>query len=304
MKKIFVVTINYNSEDETHHCLESLQKSVKKDFSLSIVVVDNASVTPFVLTQKEKDAKNIITIREEVNLGFTGGNNVGISYALHHNANYILLINNDTKVDPNMIQILLEELEKNSTVGVCVPKIYFAKGHEFHSERYKKEELGHVLWFAGGDIDWKNGVSFHRGVDEVDHGQYDTTGAIGFATGCCMLLKKEIFEKIGLFDDRYFLYFEDADMCERIKRAGVFIYYVPKAFMWHITAASGGGSGSTLHDYFLTRNKMIFGMKYGPLRLRIALIKESMRLLLRGRGWQKRGILDFYLHNFREGSWK
>lgn len=303
MKTIFIVTINYNSEKETHDCIASLKKLIVNDAQIAIVIVDNASTIPFTLSSAEKKESFLHVLRSEKNLGFTGGNNMGISFALSHNADYILLINNDTMVDKKMLEYLLETIEKEN-VGVVVPKIYFAKGHEFHKDRYKKEELGKVIWFAGGDIDWKNGVSFHRGVDEVDKGQYETEEQIGFATGCCMLFKKEVFEKIGMFDNTYFLYFEDADICERVKRAGYKIMYQPKASMWHITAASSGGSGSSLHDYFLTRNKMEFGFKYGPARLKIALFRESIRLFLNGREWQKKGIVDYYTRNLGKGSWK
>lgn len=303
MKKICIVTITYNSEEETHACIVSLKKLVIKNAEISIVIVDNASDTIFTLSQEEKKNASLHILRSDSNLGFTGGNNLGISFALSHGANYVLLINNDTLVDKYMLQFLLEAIE-DDIVGIAVPKIYFAKGHEFHKERYKKDELGKVLWFAGGDIDWNNGISFHRGVDEVDHGQYDDAQSIGFATGCCMLFKKEVFEKIGMFDNAYFLYYEDADICERVKRNGFTIMYQPKASMWHITAASSGGSGSKLHDYFLSRNKMIFGMRYGSIRLKIALFRESMRLLFFGRKWQKTGIIDYYAKKLGKGSWE
>ena len=187
-------------------------------------------------------------------------------------------------------------------MAVVTPKIYFAKGHEYHKDKYKKEDLGKVFWYAGGYTDWDNVTSIHRGVDEVDHGQYDKIEEIQFATGCCMLLKKEVFEKVGLFDDRYFLYYEDADLNERIKRAGYKIYYVPTAILIHINAASSGGAGNSLQDYFITRNKILFGMTYAPLRTKLALIRESISLLRIGRPNQKLAIRDFYLHKFNKGT--
>jgi GT2 family glycosyltransferase len=109
-------------------------------------------------------------------------------------------------------------------------------------------------------------------------------------------------EKAGLFDEKLFLYFEDADLSQRVLRAGYTIIYAPKAVIWHANAASGGGSGSILHDYYITRNRMIFGMKYAPLRSKIALVRESLRLLVSGRQWQKIGIRDFYIGKFGKGS--
>jgi GT2 family glycosyltransferase len=303
MKTIGLVTINYNSEKETHACLVSLQKmKVPEGFTLQITVVDNASTTPFTLSFSEK--KNWVTLlRSEKNLGFTGGNNIGIQSVLAKGCEYILLLNNDTIVDENLLINLLGYLQSDEKIGGVVPKIYFAKGHEFHKEKYKKEDLGNVFWYAGGMVDYANVFTRHRGVDEVDHGQYNTPEKVDFATGCCLLLKREVLEKVGVFDNNYFLYFEDGDLSQRIRKAGYTLWYVPSAIVWHVNAASSG-SGSTLHDYYLTRNRMYFGMKYAPFRAKIALIRESMRLLVGGREWQKKGIRDFYLGKMGKGSWR
>lgn len=301
MKKVGIVTVTYNTSEDTLAFLHSLKQSKTPDISLDIIIVDNGSEEVFTLPESLQQ-DDIKIIRSEINTGFSGGNNIGIQEALQRDADYILIINNDTIVDPDMLQNLLSVLESKPDVGVTTPKIYFAKGHEFHKDRYKPEELGKVLWFAGGSTDWDNVTSIHRGIDEVDHGQYDTTEEITFATGCCMLFKKEVLEKIGLFDDRYFLYYEDADLNERVRRAGYKIYYVPEAKLTHVNAASTGGAGNVLHDYFLSRNKMLFGMTYAPLRTKIALLRESFRLLRTGRSFQKLAIRDYYLHKFNKGT--
>ena len=302
MKKIAVVTINYNTEEETHALLESLGKVQKSDFQLEIIVVDNGSKTLFVLNQSEKK-DHVILMRSETNEGFSGGNNIGIREALRREAEYILLLNNDTVVDPDMIKNLLEVLESDEKIGLVVPKIYFAKGHEFHKDTYAKEELGKIFWYAGGYTDWENAKSVHRGVDEVDRGQYDKTEKMASATGCCMLFKKEVLEKVGFFDERYFLYYEDADLNERVKKAGYAIFYAPTAVLYHKNAGSTGGPGSGLHDYFLTRNQMLFGMTYAPHRVRLALLRQSLRLLVTGRMYQRKGIIDYYLRKFGKGTY-
>ena len=151
-------------------------------------------------------------------------------------------------------------------------------------------------------MDWLNVFSRHRGVDEVDKGQYDSALEIDFATGCCMCIPRSVLETVGLFDDTLYLYFEDADLSQRILRAGWKIIYQPKAVIWHVNAASGGGSGSPLHDYYLTRNRMVFGMRYASFRTKLALLKESVRLLMTGREWQKKGERDFFLGKFGKGS--
>jgi GT2 family glycosyltransferase len=301
MKKICITTINFNSEKETHDCLVSLEKLDTHGLDVTIVVVDNGSKAPFVLKDSEKNA-GIVLVRSEKNLGFTGGSNVGIDYGLSHGCDYVMLLNNDTIVDKNLLKELLEPFHDEKT-GLSAPKIYFAKGHEYHLKRYAKEELGNVFWYAGGYVDWANVFTRHRGVDEVDHGQYDKEEKVNFATGCCMLIKREVLERVGKFDDKYYLYFEDGDLSQRILKNGYAIVYNPKAVLWHITAASGGGSGSPLHDYYITRNRMLFGLRYAPLRSKIALIRESWRLLFAGRDWQKKGIFDFYTNNLGKGSY-
>lgn len=303
MKRIVIVTINFNSEKETHDCLASFEKLNTKNLDVQIVVIDNGSNTAFVLTPDEKK-KGIQLIDTGKNLGFTGGSNVGINYGMKHDADFIMLINNDTIVHPELLHEMLQSFEKDTKVGLVVPKIYFAKGHEYHLDRYKKDELGKVFWFAGGYVDWANVFTRHRGVDEVDHGQYDREESVVFATGCCMLISREAIERVGTFDDTYYLYFEDGDLSQRLVKAGLKIIYNPKAILWHITAASGGGSGSPLHDYYLTRNRMLFGMRYAPIRSKVALIRESMRLLFSGRPWQKKGIWDFYTGNMGKGSYR
>lgn len=301
MRKVVIATINFNSEKETHACLLSLEKLNTKDITVEIVVIDNGSNKPFVLTNEEEKRK-IHLINTGKNLGFTGGSNVGIDFGLEHNADFVMLINNDTIVHPELLHELLKPFE-DPQVGLVVPKIYFAKGHEYHLERYKKDELGKVLWFAGGYVDWVNVFTRHRGVDEVDHGQYDRKESTTFATGCCILISKQAIENVGKFDDNYYLYFEDGDLSQRLVKKGYKIIYNPKAILWHITAASGGGSGSPLHDYYLTRNRMLFGMRYAPFRSKIALVRESLRLLFSGRPWQKKAIWDFYTGNMKKGSY-
>lgn len=299
MKKLAIVTVNFNTDKDTDTLLESIQKLDTNGLTVTTIVVDNGSTTPYKL---DKKFENTLFIRSDENTGFSGGYNIGMKKALEEGADYILIVNNDTLMDRHMLQELVKAFEINKKIGVTTPKIYFAKGHEFHKDRYKKEELGKVFWYAGGYTDWANVKSVHRGVDEVDHGQYDKTEKTTFASGCCMLFKREVLEKVGLFDNKFFLYYEDADLNERIQRAGFAIYYVPKAVLVHINAASSGGAGNPLQDYFITRNQMLFGMKYAPHRTKIALIRQSIRLYRSGRPNQKKAIRDYYRRKLGKGS--
>lgn len=301
MKTIWVVILNFNGGKDTIDCIASLKKSLIHGFEQKILVVDNASQDSSV-KQIKKQFPDIEIVENKINKGFSSGMNAGIIHALSNGAEYVMLLNNDTVVDKTMTEELFIEAEKDRKNLIISPKIYFAKGSEYHKDRYKKEELGKVIWYAGAVMDWANIIGYHRGVDEVDRGQYDVVTPIDFASGCCMLISKIAFDAIGLLDDRYFLYYEDSDFSERVRKAGYTIVYAPQAIMWHKNAGSAGGSGSAMQDYYITRNRMLFGMTYGSVRSKIALIKESITILKKGRMWQKTGVKDYYLRRFGKGS--
>lgn len=304
MKKVAIVTVDFNGHRDTFECLTSLSKLAMHNYHLVTIIVDNGSKEKFeIKNSKLEKSLNFKIIRNEENLGFSGGNNVGILYALSENCDYILLVNNDTLVDANLIQELVSTLDSDNKIGVAAPKIYFAPGFEYHKSRYKPSEQGKVFWYAGGVMDWANVIGHHRGVDEVDHGQYDTPQETDFASGCCMMIKKSVLEKVGIFDDRYFLYYEESDLCERIKRAGFIIYYTPSAVVWHKNAQTAGGSGSVLQDYYITRNRLLFGTTYASMRAKLALLREGLELLFKGRRWQKKGAQDYFLKKFGKGSY-
>lgn len=304
MKHIFISILNFNGKKNTLACLESLKNIKREGFKLTIVVVDNGSYEYFDLTSGTIGDIPLIVIKNKKNLGFSGGQNKAIKYSMGNGADYVLVLNNDTYVDKNFLEKLLTFSEKDERIGILSPKIYFAPGFEFHKDRYSKKEQGLVLWYAGGVMDWNNVIGHHRGVDEVDKGQFDKVEDTELATGCCMLVKKEIFEKVGLLDDKFYLYYEDADLSIRATRKGFKIFYVPSSIIWHKNAGSAGGSGSKLQNYYIARNRLLFGMKYAPIRAKIALLKESLKVLLAGRYWQKRGVLDFYLGKLGRGSYK
>ena len=278
--KIATVIVSYRKGEQLSECISSLKKSKLNTAENTIIIIDNT----------------------KVNLGFAGGNNKGIQQALEQKADAILLLNDDTKVDTFAIERLADTLFSDSHIGIVVPKIYFYPRYEYHKDRYAGIDQGKVIWYAGGSIDWNNVVGIHRGVDEVDHGQYDRQEKVEFATGCCLLIRKEVFQKVGLLDEKYFLYLEDLDFNVRVKQAGYQIIYEPRAIIWHKNAQSSG-SGSELHDYFFTRNRLLFGMTYAKLRTRFALLREAIKLLVSGPLWKKRAVHDFLLGRLGKGSW-
>lgn len=302
--KIFLVVLNWNRKKDTLECLESIKKLRVKDYSLRVIIVDNGSTDG---SQKEikKSIKGIEgkLIENKENLGFARGNNIGIKDALKEGADFVMVLNNDTVLDKDLVVSLLLTTDKHKDAGIISPKIYFAKGFEFHKDRYTRRDLGKVIWYAGGHIDWDNVLGSNKGVDEVDIGQHNSVSDTDFATGACMFIRRETLEKVGLFDEKYFMYLEDADLSIKAEKSGWRVLYEPSGILWHKVAQSSG-IGSGLNDYYLTRNKLLFGMRYAPLRAKFALVRESARLFLSGRKWQKQGVLDFYLNRFKKGSFK
>lgn len=299
MKKIFAVVLHFKGKQFTKQCLFSLEKIKTSEFIFQTVVIDNHS--PESIDDLKKKFPAVTFLKNKKNLGFAEGNNVGIRYALKKGADYVLVLNNDTTTDKDFLFELVKVAE-GKNVGIAAPKIYFAPGYEYHKTRYKPNEQGRVFWYAGGKIDWQNVLASHRGVDEVNKGQYEKIVETDFASGCAMLIKREVLERVGLFDERYFLYLEDLEFCQRVKKDGYKIIYAPKAKIYHFNAGSSG-VGSLLQDYFITRNRLLFGMRYAGLRARLNLLREGVKLLIVGRPWQKIAVRDYFLKKFGPGSW-
>ena len=288
MRNIFVIIVNWNGKEDTLACLTSLGKLKTQNLKFNSIVIDNGSTDGSALAIRQKfPAVELIELKD--NLGFTGGNNVGIRRALEAGAELLWLLNNDTIVDKNALSIL--DVFDNTDVGIAGSKIYFAQGREYHKDRYVKNEQGKVIWYAGGIIDWNNMYASHRGVDEVDQGQYDKVEQTSFVTGCSMMVRREVFERIGLFDERYYLYLEDVDLCLRAARAGFKIVYVPTSVVWHLNAGSSA-SGSELHQYYQTRNRLLLGKQYAPLRTNIALWREGLRFISSGSPTRRKAVID------------
>lgn len=303
MVKVSLIILNWNARKMTQEELENVAGLDTNGLDATCVVVDNGSTDDTVekLSNYKLPNMSYRFIKTGENLGYVG-NNVGIRDAYNQGADYLILLNNDVILPKDLITKLVETAEKDKKIGLLAPKMYFAKGYEFHKDRYKKEDLGKVIWYAGGFIDWDNVYSNHRGVDEVDRGQYDKEIEVDAANGACLLIRNEVIAGIGYLRDKYFMYWEDADYCLRAKKAGWKIVYTPETCLWHKVSASSG-IGSNLNDYFLTRNRLDFGLRYAPLKTKLALLKESFKFLVSGRLWQKIGVRDYYLGRWGKGSW-
>lgn len=297
---ISIIIVNYNTPEETKDCVRSLANLETWGFDYQIVVVDNGSKESIKFNQLFlKNNPKVELISSASNLGYTGGNNLGIKYAANtYDSDYFLLLNSDTSVDKNFLKELYFCVKNDPKIGLASPKIYFAKGYEYHQKSYQKEDLGRVIWYAGGKIDWKNLASFHPGVDEPDRGQFENMTETDFATGCAMLISREAIERVGLLDNRFFLYSEDVDYSLKVKKAGLKVVYCPQAVLWHKISSSTGGTGSTLQQYYQTRNRLLLTFKHGRNRRKLTAMRLAIQLLLKGSPSERKAVLDLLKSNF------
>lgn len=280
MKQVAVVILNYKVKKETLGCIKSVLGSDYKN--LQIIVVDNNSGDN--LEKEIKKFSDVIFIQNKKNLGFTGGNNVGIKYALISGADYIFILNPDTEITKSCISALVNNINEGDILG---PKIYFYNSHK--------------IWYAGGILDKLNVIGKHRGVDEEDIGQYKSIEETDYVSGAALFTKKEVFDKIGFFDENYFLYYEDSDFCLRAKKAGFKILYIPAALVYHKNAQSTG-LGSPLQDYFITRNRLLFAFKFLSIRTKFAIFREALKNIFNST--RRLAFFDFITGNFGKGSYK
>ena len=293
--KITAIIVNWNGYKDTLVCLDSLKRVNCNTAQLEVIVVDNGSADESVSVLR-KSHPWVEVLETGRNLGFTGGNNFGMKYAMKRRTDFIWMLNNDTYVDEHVLSFA--DVFADESVGACGSKIYFAPGHEYHLDRYTKSELGHVFWYAGGKVDWDNMYASHRGVDEVDTGQYDTISETPFITGCSFAIRTSLIENIGMLDDAYYLYLEDFDWSLRVNKAGYKTMYVPTSVLWHINAGSSGKPGNPTHEYYFTRNRLLVGFRYASFRTKFALVREAIKYVYSGSPVRRRAVIDAFTGKF------
>jgi GT2 family glycosyltransferase len=263
-KNVHIITLNWNNEGDTIECVKSLEKIDYGNYK--IIVVDNGSSDESVFKIK-KQFPEIKIIKNKNNLGFAGGNNIGIKYAINNEADYVLLINNDTTVEKDFLNKLVEAGEADEKAGILGSKICY----------YDEPK---IIWSAGGDINWLKNKGAHIGLDEIDNGQYDKTKEVNYLTGCCVLIKREVIEKIGALSEDYFLYYEDTDFTLRAKNAGYKSVYVPSSKIYHKVSRSTK-PGSSSYIYYHTRNGLAMAKRNGSFLNKIILYPYCLYLFLK-----------------------
>lgn len=301
--RVAIVILNWNRGEDTVECLESLYQIVYPQYE--VIVIDNGScdnsvekikawtrgnlevesrffkydptgkpIETIEYTReeaesggvKEKEITNLSSdrrmriIKNERNYGFAEGNNIGMRYALNSlNPDYILWLNNDTVVDKMFLTELINVAQCDNDIGLTEAKIYY----------YDYRSRTDVINFAGAGLNlWISQPSMNYGLNEIDLGQHEQIREVSKLDGACTLIKASMLKKIGLFDPRYFAYWEATELSYKASKAGFRLLYAPKSKIWHKISASSGGSLGTIAIYYFNRNRFLF-MKNNSSKIQI-----------------------------------
>jgi len=237
--RVSIITINYNQAKVTCELLDSLRKLTYPD--VEVIVVDNFSAEDptEIITSQYPEVK---FIRSNKNLGFAGGNNLGVGTST---GKYLFFLNNDTEAHPGFLEPLVELFETNPKAGVASSKILY-------------HNSGETIQYAGSTcINPFTGRNKRVGFMEKDRGQHDIQKETDLAHGAAMMVPRSVIDKVGMMPEFFFLYYEEVDWCESIKKAGYKIFYVPASKVYHKESMSVGKK-STLKTYYMTRNRVLF----------------------------------------------
>lgn len=270
---VAAIVLNYDGREVTLQALASLCAVDYQPFE--VVVVDNGS------TDGSYEAiaaafPEVVQVRTEQNLGPAGGANLGIRHALERGFDYLLILNNDIEVAPDMVTEMVRLAESDPAIGLVGPKAYY------HGDPSR-------IWAAGGRISFREAATQERGTGELDRGQYDRDEETGYVNGCAQLVKRRVFEEVGLWDPIFHLCFEDADFSLRARRRGWRCFFAHRAKLWHMVSVSTGGYKPP-KTYHSARSTAIFVRRHAsPWRwatavamIALALPAAFLRELARG----------------------
>lgn len=244
--KIYTVILNWNNFTDTEKCVDSLLAI--KDSRIKPLIVDNHSSDNSATLLKAK-YNNIPILVSDQNKGYSGGMNLGIKYALNNSADYIIISNNDIIYQNNFLSPLLELIQKDNSIGIVSPKVLYT---------YDKQ----TIYCAGADFNFlrASGVAAYQGKNSSDFG--NDIREVSMAEGSCFLAKKDVFEKAGLFSEDFFMYFEDLEFSDQVRKQFK-IFYTPFSIIYH---KGGGGTNwsnhSPLYYYYYTRNRYLYFKKF------------------------------------------
>ena len=245
MKSLWTVVLNWNGIADTLALIATLDRCrVPQGWSSRVLVVDNGS--------SDGSVERLAALHPQVevlalgeNLRFAGGNNAGLERALGRGADAVMLLNNDTEADPALLERLVLALEQDPAAAAAAPLIYLTAPRD-------------RIWYAGGRCWVGLGHASHRGLFAHDRGQYREVEATGYVSGCCLLARREAWERVGLLDERYHIYAEDADWSLRARAQGFRLLFVPTARLWHKVSASAGAASPWKIYQRLRANLVLF----------------------------------------------
>lgn len=261
---LYVIILTWNDTDNTLACVDSLLAA--ESSNAHILVVDNGSTTDVISVLQARYAPQVRFISTDKNLGFAGGVNVGMRYALSQGAKSVLILNNDTRIEHAMLMELAQAAQDYPQVGILAPAIY-------------KMDATDRIWRLGDR--WPQYMPFPMRVSARNSAQ--AALSVDLVTGCAMLLRRRLIEKVGEFDERYFFYFEDADYCARARSQGESIMVIPHARMWHKVSASAGRVKPVVR-FHRARGQALFYFTYARWPVRILtlvyLVIKTLALVL------------------------
>lgn len=285
---VSIITINYNQTQVTRELLESLRKITYSP--VEIILVDNNSPDTSI-NSLEKEFPEIKFIQAGKNLGFAGGNNLGIKAS---RGEYIFLVNNDVEVTPGFLEPLLEVMRAHPDAGMASPKVLYPDGK--------------TIQYAGAvAINALTGRGKRLGLFQEDRGQFDSIYKTDLGHGAALLIPRKVINEIGLMPEVYFLYYEEHDWCEQVKRRGYNMYYVGTSTVIHKESISTGGDESYLKVHYLNRNRLLFmrrnfeGVKFllgAMFLLFVAVPKKFFLYLIKGKVDLAKALVNGVMWNF------
>ena len=287
--KVFINTLNWNGKKDTLECVSSLKKITYPNYE--IVIIDNGSHDGSV--EAFRAAHPDVTILENgANLGYSLGFNAGLKYSYEHGADYVLVLNNDTVVDPKVIDALVEVAESDARVGFVSGKVYY---FDDPTRLQTAGRRNHPIFLVHELV----------GMGEIDQGQYDEIKDYDYLDDVYVLVSKQAYLDTGGFDANFFLYFEETDWCARIRKAGYRLVYTPHAKIWHKDGRSTGGNQGVNFTYYMARNQILFVRRNAPPgHFRKYLAYIAWRAPRRIAQWLKRGqwnLASAYLRGVGSG---
>jgi GT2 family glycosyltransferase len=273
---VTVVVLNWNRPDDTLACLASLEQV--RYSPLEVVVVDNASADDSV-ARIAAAYPRVQLIRNDANLGFAEGNNVGIRHALRAGADYVMLLNNDAVIHPDCVAALVAAAQAHPQAGFLGAKIFY------HADPAR-------IWMGKPVWDARTCRFEHVGLNLNDaEAGLTQTGEASYACGCALMATRHALETAGLMDPRFFCYFEEIDWCFRAAAQGFRSLYVPDAKVWHKVSQSTGGGQTPLVCYFRARNRLLWAEGHLTVRQRWRVLMDGARAAHAGLGWREHGLV-------------